>query len=221
MLTAVTPGFAAGAEPHAPPMLTPLVAQQVARVCPGTAAYAEALVHGISESQAALAAPVFEKCAASWRHDHDDTSRQTASTAVGATYLSRALLTHDPLFFQRAIDATDEVRRSSRLSEEVVRSWPVIPDFVGSVRREAVISLDCDFSLVPDATYIYVAARTGTAWITQPREAIACPAQSRYRSVAGESTSFVRPFSGGDSTARRDPAIEPGLNDPLRPAPGN
>jgi hypothetical protein len=177
-------------------------------------------VHGISESQAALAAPLFEKCAASWRHDHDDTSRQTASTAVGAIYLSRALLTHDPLFFRRAIDATDEVRRSSHLSEDVVRSWPVIPDYFDAVRREAVISLDCDFSLVPDATYIYLAARTGTAWITQPREAIACPKPSRYRKI-GESSSSSRPFSGGDSSARRDPAIEPGLNDPLRPAPGN
>jgi hypothetical protein len=210
---------AQASDAQAPPMLTPLVAQRVAAVCPGTAAYAEALVRGISDAQAAVAAPLFDKCAAFWRHDHDDSSRNAASTAVGAVYLSRGLLNHDPAFLRRAIDATDEVRRYSHLSEDLVRRWPIIPDFFDDSRREAVVSLDCEFSLGPDATYIYLAARTGTAWITQPREPVACRRAGRPTGyVTGGPTSTMGNFSPSGST-RPDPAIEPSLNSPVRPGP--
>ncbi len=219
LLAAGVPAIGGAANDQAPPMLTPLVAKQVAAACPGTAVYAQALVRGISEAQAALAGPLFDRCAASLRHDSDDAARNAASTAVGAVYLSRGLLTHDPAFFQRAIDATDAQRRVARLSEETVRAWPVIPDYFDSRQRVAVISLDCDFSLAVDATYIYFAARSGTAWITQPREAVPCPARIRYH-VSQDSFSSGSFFDTGGRT-RRDPAIEPGVNGPVQVLGGN
>lgn len=219
VLAAGVPAIGGAAGEQAPPTLTPLVAKQVAAACPGTATYAQALVRGISDAQAALAAPLFDRCAASLRHDHDDAARNAASTAVGAVYLSRGLLTHDPAFFARAIDATDAQRRGARLSEETVRAWPIIPDYFDSRERVAGISPSCVFSPELDAAYIYFAARSGAAWITQPREAIACPVQIRYH-VADDS--FWRGSSSENAgPTRRDPAIEPGLNGPVRVLGGN
>jgi hypothetical protein len=213
VLAAGVPAIGGAADAQAPPMLTPLVAKQVAAACPGTATYAQALVRGISEAQAALAAPLFDRCAASLRHDFDDAVRNAASTAVGAAYLSRGLLTHDPAFFQRAIDATDGQRRDARLSEETVRAWSVIPDYFDSDERIAGISPNCGFSPALDATYIYFAARGRTAWITQPREAIACPAP--VRSHIADDSSWRGSMPRNDPTIRTGPAIEPGFNSPV------
>ena len=218
-LITACPVIAAAQDQHAPPTLTPLVARAAAAACPGTAVYADALVRGISDADAAAAAPLFDACAASLRRDHSDAPRNAASTAVGAVYLSRGLLHHDPALLRRAIDATAALRRDVLVSDDVVKAWPIIPDAFDAFRREAIISLNCVFSLGVDATYINVAASTGSAWITQPREPVACRPAKAVPHVAEIVDVRSRAWSEPNPFARPDPAIEPGLNAPVHPGP--
>ena len=113
VMLAVAP-VTARAAGRTPPTLTPLVARDVAAACPGTTAYAEALVRGITDTEALAAAPLFDACAARSRRDVLDWPNEAASTAVGAIYLSRALLNNnDPGLLKRAIDATGGFGRES------------------------------------------------------------------------------------------------------------
>jgi hypothetical protein len=219
-LIAVSPLTALAADPHAPPTLTPLVAQSVAATCPGTAKYADALVRGITDADALVAAPLFDACAAGARRDFFNWSNELASTAVGAVYLSRGLLNNnDPALLQRAIDATARLRSRNSWPDELVRQWPIIPDEFDARRREAIIRLDCPSGTwVADATYINVAARSGAAWITVPRDPTTCT-HGRY---AASHPDFNEPLwqrAGPDPHQRPNPAIDPGLNGPVRPTP--
>jgi hypothetical protein len=207
----------AAGEAHAPPTLTPLVARDVAGVCPGTARYALALTWGITERDAAAAAPLFDACAASLRHGVSDLRRQIASTAVGATYLSLGLLRHDPALLRRSIDATAEVRNSYLVSDEDIRRWPVIPDEYDVRHREAIVRTDCsDGGLGPDAAYINVAAHAGSAWVTAPRDPVSCPPSrlDTYLASRRFSGPEARGFGSPDRSARPSPAIEPDLANP-------
>jgi len=206
----------AAGETHAPPTLSPNVARDVAYVCPGTAPYAEALVRGISEPQAAAAAPVFDACAAGLRHAGIDRTRQTASTAVGATYLSLGLLRHDPALLRRSIDATDELRRNYIVPDEDIRRWPIIPDEFDQRHDRLIVSTVCDGAgLSEDAAYINVAAHRGVAWITAAREPVRCtPARKDVYSASGFLGPATSPFGTTDYSARPNPAIEPDLANP-------
>src|SRR5579885_1086974 len=141
-VTAAAPSEAAPVR-LAPPTLTPLVARQVVAACPGTERYADALVSGIREADAAAAAPLFDACAASHRRDYANTARWAASTAVGATYLSLGLLRHDPALLRRAVDATTELRSLAIVDDGVIRSWPTIPDFYNASHQTAIIVTTC------------------------------------------------------------------------------
>lgn len=155
---------------HAPPTLTPLIARDVAAACPGTAAYAEELARGIGERDAAVAAPLFDACAARMRHGFSDLRRRVASTAVGATYLSLGLLRRDPALLRKSIDATAEVRGMFPAANDEIRQWSVIPDLYDPTHRRLVVRTDCPFGgLGEDASYINVAAHDGNAWVTTPR----------------------------------------------------
>src|ERR1700681_50970 len=218
-VVAFAPAFAVADSTHAPPTLTPLVARDVAAACPGTAAYAEALVRGITDAEAAVAAPLFEACAAETRRGTSDRPNEAASTAVGAVYLAQALLhANDPALLQRAIDATAPLRSRRHVADAVVRQWPIIPDEFDARRREAVIRLDCPWGTAATvATYINVAAHAGTAWISQPREAMTCSnGVPLARSSGG---GFPSAQQGGiDPSRRPEPAFEAPL---LNPGPPN
>jgi hypothetical protein len=207
--TIVAGPLAAGAaERQAPPTLTPLVARDVAYACPGTERYAEALVRGITEREAASAAPLFDACAAGAKRDYGDYRRHAASTAVGAAYLSLGLLRHDPALLRRAIDATAEQRRDvTTASDQDIRRWPVIPDEYDARR-------DCPSGTEAiDAAYINVAAHAGTAWVTAPRAAAPCPAVRPDVYLASRGFPGPEPSRPGPNYAVRPyPAIEPDLN---------
>jgi hypothetical protein len=209
----------AAGEAHAPPTLTPLVARDVAYACPGTAKYAGELVRGITEVDAAAAAPLFDACAAGAKRDSTDVRRHLASTAVGAAYLSLGLLRHDPALLRRSIDATAEVRSNFLIaSDDDVRHWTVIPDQWDPRRRELILRTDCPVAaFAPDATYINVAAHAGNAWVTTPREvdpncAVRPPdVYARSSPSQGWSSILSAPQPG-----RPTPAIEFDFNSPVQ-----
>jgi hypothetical protein len=207
---------------QAPPMLTPLVARDVTAACPGTKVYADALIRGATDEEAAAASTLFDACAASLHRRHP-WREPAANVAVGAAYLSRGLLEHDPAMLQHAIDATAVLRSSVSWTDETVRRWPIIPDQFDAPRREAVIRIDCPAGMwIADAVYINIAAHQGSAWIAAPRETETC-----RTSVARFDRGMPNYGSGGSHTgiggvdpgARSDPAIEPGFNGPVRPGP--
>lgn len=195
-----------GAEPaRAPATLTPLVARDVAYACPGTERYARALVTGITETDAAAAAPLFDACAAAAKHAYDDRRRHLASTAVGAAYLSLALLRHDPSLLRRSIDATDELHRYAGVSDDDIRRWPIIPDELAARRNTLVVRTDCPAGNVQlDAAYLNVAAHAGAAWAA-PRAPTSCPPVRSDAYLA--SRGFRQPESQGFGTA--NPSARP------------
>jgi hypothetical protein len=192
MMLATTP-LAQAAGGAAPPTLTPLVARDVAAACPGTAAYASALTSGIDESTAAAAAPVFDACAAGARRDVLVWRQNASSVAVGAVYLSLGLLRHDAAMLKRAVDATASLRSDVGADDQTIQAWSVIPDTYDSVHRRAIVRTDCALGTwAADAAYINVAAHTGTAWITAPRDAQPCSspavAYGRYEDTPARSS---------------------------------
>jgi hypothetical protein len=201
------PAFAA--EPaRAPATLTPLVARDVAFACPGTERYAEALVGGITESDAAAAAPLFDACAAAAKHAYDDRRRHLASTAVGAAYLSLALLRHDPALLRRSIDATDELHRDAAVSDDEIRRWPIIPDDLEARRHTLIVRTDCPAgSVTLDAAYLNVAAHAGFAWAA-PRAPASCPPvrPDTYLASRGFRQPEPHGFPPVDYSARPNPA---------------
>ena len=214
-LPVAAPAFAA--EPaHAPATLTPLVARDVGYACPGTERYARALVTGITENDAAAAAPLFDACAAAAKHDSSDWRRHLASTAVGAAYLSLALLRHYPSLLRRSIDATDELHRDAGISDDDIRQWSIIPDDYVPRRHTLIVRTDCPAGAVTlDAAYLNVAAHAGSAWAA-PRAPTSCPPARSDTYLA--SRGFRQPESQGfgriDYSARPNPAIEPDVNFP-------
>jgi len=222
VLTAGNPLSAHATEAQAPPMLTPLVARDVAAACPGTGTYTDALVRGATAEQAAAAAPLFETCAISL-HRRFPWREPPVHVAAGAAYLSRGLLETDPVMLQHAIGATGALRSRVSLTDDAVRRWTIIPDDYDARRHEEVIRTDCPASMwLADATYINVAARQGSAWVTAPRDTEACKKSVAYFD-RGVLPLFGDPSPQGippvDYSARREPAFEPGFNSPVIPAP--
>jgi hypothetical protein len=228
VLSAV-PLAALGAGDHAPPTLTPLAARALSAACPGTSAYADALVRGAAAAEAAAAAPLFDSCAAAAHRDFDRRRETAANVGVGAAYLSRGLLGHDAAMLRRAIDATASLRSGVPATDETIRQWPIIPDEYDVLRHQVVIRLDCNAGVAPNAAYINVAARQGSAWIATPRESEPClkaRIASASRPVDFEARFFPSyqswsgPFAPVDPHARPNSAIEvddhfPGLVRPL------
>ncbi|HEX3465620.1 MAG TPA: hypothetical protein VHS78_16340 [Candidatus Elarobacter sp.] len=204
------------AEQHAPPTLTPLVANAVAAACPGTDRYAQALVRGIGERDATAAAPAFDACAASARHDYSDFRRHLASTAVGAAYLSLALLRHDPALLRRSIDATAELRSYVRASDDDIRRWPIIPDSLAPHGDTLIVRTDCAPPYPEtDAAYINVAAHAGSAWISTPRESGQCPPYRPDRYLASRPFEGFAGFPASPPGPTTLPAAEPWTSGPL------
>jgi hypothetical protein len=211
------PAAAAGTL-YAPPTLTPLVAREVIASCPGTARYAAALVDGISETDAAAAAPLFDACAASHRRDVSNELRQAASTAVGATYLALGTLRHDPALLRRAVDATAELRSQNVYADDAtVRAWTIIPDQYDARGHVLVVRTDCPTgTLIDDATYVNVAAHAGGAWIATPRAPAACPPLSATALAAAHRAGF-NPNVYADGSGRTSPG-RPNNGDDIPPA---
>jgi hypothetical protein len=231
LLAAGTPGAVAAAEPAAPPMLTPSLARTVASACPNAAVYTDKLIGGITRAEAKAATPILTRCAREIRLFVYQWKNDAASIALAAVDLSRGVLDHDPVLLRAAADATRDLRRASRATDIQVREWTIIPDYFDVARNELAVEPQpaCGVSAVANATYINVAARTGNAWITIPREALAqgdhrspgCAFASRdigdgpewpnFR--AGSRPADASPLLGGQ------PAIEPVIHDPLPPRP--
>ena len=204
------PAAAFAAERQAPPTLTLLNARSVAAVCPDTKPYADGLARGISERDAAAAAPVFDACARDAKRYGDDYRRVVASLAVGAAYLSRGLLTGDATMLQRAIDATARNRSYVAANDDTVRAWSIIPDRYDVRRHEEIISTDCLSDVSPNAAYINVAAHHGSTWINEPRTPEPCMYRNDGRSVGWNGNALsANPFpSRAEGPSRPNPAIE-------------
>jgi hypothetical protein len=210
----LVPGVARTEEGHAPPMLTPGVAAAVAAGCPGTRPYAEALVRGITDADAAVAAPKFAACAKPVRLFENQWKNDAANVALGAVELSRGLLQHDAGLLRRAADATEELRSKAHVTDAVVRTWPVIPDFVDI--RTGVVYADClGGSIAINAAYVNVAARAGTAWVATPRDTKGCTLTAAtgpwdpFAAVPSSGRSAARPEYIGDQgvTGVREPNV--------------
>ena len=178
------PLAASGAEPQAPPTLTPINARDAAAACPGTARYADALVQGIGRADAHAARPLFAACAAQKRLPGYLWKTDAANLALGAIDLSLGILERDQAALRRAADETADMRSRSLATDEQVRAWTFIPDYVlpntrtpatvPYVKASASIEVSsrrpfADGLSAENAAYVNVAARTGTAWITTPR----------------------------------------------------
>lgn len=205
---ATTASSAWAEEPHAPPVLTPPLARQLVVACPGTAHYADALARGSGEADAAAAASKFENCAGAARRARTEARRQIASTAAGAAYLSLGLLRHDTAMFQRAVDATAELRSLLPLSDDQIRRWTAIPDAVDLTRRKLLIATDCGIGdPTPTAAYINVAAHDGSAWIAVARPSPeGCPALPAT-AYDGPEKPVPMTVPRGTTVKRPDPAI--------------
>ena len=228
VLAAGTPAAAGAADPAAPPMLTPSVARSVASACPQAAVYADELVRGITRADAEAATPILTRCAREIRLFENQWKNDAANIALAAVELSRGLLDNDPTLLRAAAYATRDLRRSSRATDGQVRDWTLIPDYFDVARNELVVDSQpsCGISAVANATYINVAARTGAAWITTPRDKSVAPGDRRSaacmfasRTIGGgpelpnpsgqSRNSQGLPLSGGPG-----PAIEPVIPEP-------
>jgi hypothetical protein len=201
-LALALPQAARAAEAQAPTTLTPAVAREVAAACPEGARYAGLLVRGITGADAATATPVFERCAAQIRLPEAQWKTAAARVALAAVELSRGLLAHDPALLRRAADETRDLRSQSFASDADVRSWSVIPDYYDAQQRQIVLDdpSACARGYADNAAYINVAARAGTAWITEQRPApatltpmVACA--PRYAAAAAIRPSDPAPFT--------------------------
>lgn len=179
-----SPALAGSPEAMAPPMLSPIVARDVADACPGTRGYADALVRGITNREAVAAEPVFAACAAPLRFSGFRWKTDAATVALAAVRLSRGLLNHDAELLRRAASGSSELRARTGATDAQIRAWPVIPDYFAWANSE-LVAYDylpliannanrerepfVNSPIVQDAAYINVAARTGEAWILTPR----------------------------------------------------
>jgi hypothetical protein len=217
LLGAIPCAAIAGSE-YAPPTLTPLVALAANAACPGAERYTIGLTRGISEPAAAAATRFFLACQAATRRDTVSWKNEVASVALGAADLSRGLLDHDPSALKQAVDATAELRARTAATDDTIRGWVTIPDEFDAFKRVGVIRTDCYAGTwVTDAAYINVAAHAGKAWISEPREPIACSSDAfsavRWSPFDGTGTS-----RGSASGPESGPGGPPGSLFP-RPEP--
>jgi hypothetical protein len=168
-----SPGTVYAHSLQAPPTLTPFVARDVAATCPGSERYVDALVHGITLAEADAAAPILNRCATAIRLFDAQWKNRVAEVALAAVDLSRGLLRQDPSLLKRAADATRALRASSAASDGQIRSWDVIPDGFDAGTGEEIVydpSIPrCSSPPIANAAYIYLAARSTSAWIQTPR----------------------------------------------------
>jgi hypothetical protein len=221
---AATPATARAQGEYAPPMLTPAVARTVAEACPGTKQYADALVRGMNAAEAAAANAPFSRCANATRLFELQWKNDYGRIALAATQLSQGLLAHDPALVKRAADATQAWRNATPATDAEVRSWDAIPDAYYAATHVAVIQDDpppCYGFIVPNAAYINVAARTGTAWIRTERAAQ--PPGTKCRGgQPRESDPFAYQGAGpglGGSVPVIQPRPTPGPDEVLRSFP--
>jgi hypothetical protein len=169
-MTAMTVAPALADEPHAPPMLTPSAAADIALACPEAKGAATALVAGVTLVQANAAVPLLARCADAPRLPNVRWKNAYATVGLAAAELSRAILTHDTALFKRVADVTSMARAASPASDDQVRAWSVIPDVFDERTNQAVYATDsCGGDIIQNAAYLNLAARSGTAWIAAPR----------------------------------------------------
>ena len=177
LIAVVVSGAAAGVafagEAQEPPMLTPAVAHTVVAGCPEAKRYAGLLVRGISDAEARAATPLLTACANAIRFPDLRWKNQYAALALAAVQLSQGLLEHDPALLKRAADATRALHDADQATDDQIRSWKIIPDWFDARVRVALVNDDqhvCTGSIVQNAAYVYLAARSGTAWIRTARD---------------------------------------------------
>jgi hypothetical protein len=156
------------AEPHAPPVLTPVAAATASVACPPAAPYAKALVAGITAAEAAAAVPLLRACAGATRLPELRWKNAAASLALAGVELSQGLLQHDPAMLKAASDATHALRASLALSDAQVLTWNLIPDVYDARARTVYYVPGSCGNAYMNAVYINVAARNGIAWLTAP-----------------------------------------------------
>jgi hypothetical protein len=94
----VTPALAD--ESHAPPLLTPSAAADIALACPEVQGSINALVSGATLSQATASIQRLARCAGAPRLPSVRWKNAYATVGLAAAELSRAILTHDTALFQ-------------------------------------------------------------------------------------------------------------------------
>jgi len=203
LLTALPVVPALADEPHAPPVLTPSAAADIALACPEARDAADALVKGITLAQANAALPVLTRCATQVRFAELRWKNMYAAVGVAAVQLSQAILTNDPALFRQVADLTNEARATSPASDAAIRSWTDIPDAFDPSKHVASNYTDrCGGNLLPNVAYLNVAARTGTAWISSPRVVpAACPGYVPYAAsgpLGSPLVIFPRPAAAPD-----------------------
>jgi hypothetical protein len=201
MLGTIAPALAD--DPHAPPMLTPSAAADIALACPEAKGSADALVLGITLAQANAALPLLMHCATEVRFAELRWKNMYAAVGVAAVQLSQATLTNDSALFRHVADLTNGTRAVSPASDAVIRSWTAIPDAYDASKQLASDYSDrCGGNLVSNVAYLNVAARTGSAWISSPRAVPAtCPAYVPFATAGPIGNGFVlfpRPASAPD-----------------------
>ncbi len=210
VIAVVSGGAARADELQAPPTLTPAVAGNAAAACPDAAPYARALVDGITLAQATAATPILMRCATATRLFELQWKNSAAALALAAVELSRGLLEHDPALLKRAADGTHAWRSRVPQSDEQILTWDLVPDIYDN-RLHAVTYVDgsCGANPYMNAAYIYVAARSGIAWLRTPR---AIRNATPCNAVAARAASF----GGGGIDIGASPFTVP---IPTRPAP--
>ncbi len=211
-------GVALAEDAQAPPTLTPLAAKQVATACPEAGKYADALVRCITLAEATAATPLLTKCATATRLWELQWKNRDSAIGLAAVQLSLGLMRHDPVMLKRAADAMHAVRNASDVSDADIRSWTIIPDFY-DVRRHEIVASDspsCSGDVSFNGAYIYLAAHTGTAWITTPREVPHAPAHCPAGTWS-TAFSFAPNPPPGNLQTRPAPAPDEVLSRPVLP----
>lgn len=166
LIAAFPAGMAVAGEAHAPPLLSPSSAQQVATACPDAAKYADALVNGISLADANAAAPVLTRCASIVA----SSDQKSISLALAAVELSQGLLAANPALIARAANATAALRQNVAATDAQIHTWVLVPDvFDARSGRAYFDDFQCIGSVDLNAAYVYVAARSAHPWIRDPR----------------------------------------------------
>jgi hypothetical protein len=193
LIATMTVAPALADEQHAPPMLTPSAAADIALACPEAGNAATALVKGVTLVQANAALPLLTRCATQVRFADLRWKNMYAAVGVAAAQLSQAILTNDSALFKRVADFTMEARAVSHASDAAIRSWTDIPDVFDASKQTALSYPDhCGASLVSNVAYLNVVARTGSAWITTPRATpTSCRGYVPYAPPGSLGTTFV------------------------------
>jgi len=166
LIAGIPAGMVSAREAHAPPLLSPSSAQHVIAACPDAAKYADALVGGISLSDANAAVPVLTRCASI----AGSADEKSIALALAAVEFSQGLLESNQVLIRRAADATASLRQDVAATDAQIHTWVLVPDVYDPRSGKAYFDdFQCIGSVDLNAAYIYVAASSAHPWIRDPR----------------------------------------------------